>query len=256
MEENIPGYLQESFEASSLTIVEIIQILTHHGIALPSARQRKAFYVELLMNSLEKYSIEWKSELKKSKNPFQSFSKNPVVVSPLRKSPRRTPQKTPKSYLSNNEFSTPIRENSFQFSTPVNASPTMKTPYVVRTAQVSTVKSSNAKSSSLLYTSFLVLVVAMIIMSQQLRFCEDKDTIVCIPCPRFSKCSGREILSCTHPNWVKKRGWWMKDWNSYLILWPFNVEYCQDKSYDLAKEAKKLIKLGRNIVFIYNRKYA
>jgi len=55
MENNLAPYLQDSFEASSLTIVEIIQILTHHGIPLPAARQRKAFYVELLVNSLAVY---------------------------------------------------------------------------------------------------------------------------------------------------------------------------------------------------------
>jgi hypothetical protein len=219
MENLLPSYLQDSFEASSLTIVEIIQILTHHGISLPAARQRKAFYVELLHKSLDAHKSEWLAELNKNKNPFQSFSESPVVVSPLRKSPRRTPK----------TLKTPVK-------------PSVKTPYVVRTQAQTASKSS--------FVPALVFLVAIVLASNWLQFCNDAK-VICVPCPRFSTCVGRVVESCRDPSYTKKMGWWVADWNVNWIPWPFNIEYCQDKSRFAAKETKKLLKLG----MIYNSIY-
>lgn len=235
MTNNLPIYLQDSFEASSLTILEIIQILTHHCITLPSARQRKAYYIDLLLNSLAEHREEWISEFQKSKNPFQSFSQSPVVISPLRKSPRKTPQKTPKTPVKVAESSNAL------FQTPVKSKvPNVKTPYVVRTATV-----TSQKSSSFTLASVIFLVISAFIVSNMLQFCDDDFKFMCVPCPRFSKCVGREVQSCTNTSWEKKIGWWMTEWDAFIIPWPFNIEYCQDKSQQLAKETKKLLKLGR-----------
>ena len=248
MENNLPVYLQEPFEASSLTILEIIQILTHHGVPLPAARQRKAFYVELINKSLAQYKEEWIAEFQKSKNPFQSFTQSPVVISPLRKSPRKTPQRTPKSTPSREKKETPKnappKDNDLLFQTPTKSKvPTVKTPYVVRTAPA-------PQQNKFRYGSILILLFAMVISSKWLTFCDDKHSFLCLPCPRFSKCSGRTILKCTSPDWELKRGWWMTEWNSNYILWPFNIDYCQDKTRQIAKETKKLLKLGMAVILV------
>lgn len=237
MANNLPIYLEDSFEASSLTILEIIQILTHHCVPLPAARQRKAFYVELLVKSLSEHKADWISEFNKSKNPFQSLSQSPVVISPLRKSPRKTPQKTPKSAAKVSGSGSSI---DVMFQTPVKSNiPNVKTPYVVRTAHVST-----QKSSSYTFAFVVSLVIGIIFASNFLEFCNGDQKFLCLPCPRFSKCVGKEVQSCTNATWEKKKGWWITEWNAYFIPWPLNIDYCQDKSEQRAKETKKLLKLG------------
>ena len=241
MENNLAPYLQDSFEASSLTIVEIIQILTHHGIPLPAARQRKAFYVELLVNSLAVYKKEWIAQVQLTKNPFQSFSQPPVVVSPRRKSPRKTPQQTPKAFKATPSKDEAINAPSANdYSTPIKTKvPNVKTPYVVRTAQGSTLKRSTST-----FASAVLVLFAIVAASNWLQFCNDGQKLLCLPCPRFSKCVGRKVQSCTNTSHVKKTGWWVTDWNLNLYPWPFNIEYCQDKSQMVAKETRKLLKLG------------
>ncbi|KAI8905899.1 Man1-Src1p-C-terminal domain-containing protein [Gorgonomyces haynaldii] len=259
-------------DGASLTVTELIRVLTQHQIELPTSRQRKQFYVDLYNEHIKENITEDNPvQTPRRENPFQSPRTRPKRESSKMTPAKQTPSKmtpalapihretilnpgTPQPIIAQPVFQTPLKARDptpvqSAKSSPVksaNASP-FRSAYATPVAAVKSDVRSNPEKQTFKPRNYLLILIALVGLmvavylspSGYERYCHDPKDKECLPCPEHAVCSERFVVKCVSSDYVLKKTVISQIVPLEWLPFPRGQPTCVFDNEKLLKKAKK-----------------